>query len=109
MKSKPVILRTPAVHDVEDVIAYDLEQQAASAGAGFIDAVEQAYRHLARQPATGSPRDGHALHLPALRFWPLKRYPHLVFYMERADHIDVWRVLHGQRDIPAWMHEPSEP
>jgi len=39
----------------------------------------------------------------------LPRYPYLVFYVEHADHIDVWRVLHGQRDIPAWMREPERP
>jgi ABC-type dipeptide/oligopeptide/nickel transport system permease component len=25
--------------------------------------------------------------------------------IERDEHIDVWRVLHEQRDIPAWMNE----
>ena len=35
------------------------------------------------------------------------KYPHCVFYLERSDHIDVWRVLHGQRDIPASMQEPD--
>jgi toxin ParE1/3/4 len=30
-----------------------------------------------------------------------------VFYVERDDHVDVWRILHGQRDIPAWMQEPE--
>jgi toxin ParE1/3/4 len=30
-----------------------------------------------------------------------------VFYVERPDHTDVWRVLDGQRDIPAWMQEPD--
>jgi toxin ParE1/3/4 len=30
-----------------------------------------------------------------------------VFYIERDDHIDVWRVLHAQRDIPALMREPE--
>jgi len=25
--------------------------------------------------------------------------------MEGSGHIDVWRVLHGRRDIPAWMSE----
>jgi toxin ParE1/3/4 len=45
--------------------------------------------------------------LPGLQSWPLTRYPHLVFYVERPDHIDVWRVLHGQRDIPAWMQEAA--
>lgn len=55
----------------------------------------------------GLPRYAHELNLPGLRFWPLAHYPHLVFYLERPQHIDVWRVLHGQRDIPAWMQEPE--
>jgi toxin ParE1/3/4 len=29
----------------------------------------------------------------------------LIFYVEKDDHVDVWRVLHGQRDIPASMRE----
>jgi plasmid stabilization system protein ParE len=27
---------------------------------------------------------------------------------ERADYIDVWRVLHGKRDIARWMREPTD-
>ena len=73
----------------------------------FIDALEKAYGHIGRHPATGSPRYAHELNLPGLRAWPLTRYPYIVFYVERSDHIDVWRVLHGQRDIPAWMQEPD--
>ena len=49
-----------------------------------------AYVHIGRHPATGSPR-----------------YPYLVFHVERSDHVDVWRVLQGQRDIPAWMQDPE--
>ncbi len=74
----------------------------------FIEALEHAYAHIGRYPATGSPRYSHELSIPDLRFWPLTRYPHLVFYIERSDHVDVWRVLHGHRDIPAWMHDPEE-
>ena len=37
-----------------------------------------------------------------------ERYPYLVFYVERSDHVDVWRVLQGQRDIPAWMQDPED-
>lgn len=42
-----------------------------------------------------------------LRSWPLARYPYpyLVFYIERDDHIDVWRLLHGLRDMAAWLRE----
>jgi len=82
-----------------------LSDGADQAALGFIEALEQAYAHIGRHPASGSPRYAHELNLPGLRFRPLSRYPHLVFYLERADRIDVWRVLHGQRDIPAWMQE----
>lgn len=74
---------------------------------GFISALEQAYAHTARQRTTGSPRYAPQFNLPGLRSRPLAKYPRLVLYVERADHIDVWRVLHGRRDIPAWMQEPE--
>jgi toxin ParE1/3/4 len=105
--AKPVIPRELANQDVAEAIAYYLSQGAEQAALGFIDALEQAYAHLSRRAATGSPRYAHELNLPGLRSWPLTRYPHLIFYVERSDHIDVWRALHGQRDIPAWMHEPN--
>lgn len=97
-----------ANHDVDEAIAYYLSVLADQAAFGFIDALEEAYAHIARHPATGSPRYAHALDLPGLRCWPLTRYPHLVFYLERPDHIDVWRVLHGKRDIPAWLADSDE-
>jgi len=75
----------------------------------FIAALERAYAHLGRQPATGSPRWAHELGLPGLRAWPLTRSPYLVFHVERAGHVDVWRVLHTHRDIAAWMQAPGEP
>jgi toxin ParE1/3/4 len=103
VKRKLVVPRQHALRDVEEALAYYLDEGAEAAALGFIDALERAYQHLGRHPATGSPRYAHELNLPDLRVWPLSKYPHLVFYMERPDHIDVWRVLHGQRDIPARM------
>lgn len=107
MRAKPVVPREQAQQDVEDALAYYMVEDAEAAALGFIDALEQAYAHIGRHPATGSPRYDHELNLPGLRSWPLARYPYLVLYVERPDHIDVWRVLHGQRDIPAWMQEPE--
>ncbi len=103
MKSRSVIPRELANRDVDAAIDYYLSEGAAQAALGFVVALEQAYAHIGRHPATGSLRYAHELNLPGLRFWPLARYPHLIFYIERDDYIDVWRVLHGQRDIPAWM------
>ena len=107
MKPKPVVPRERANRDVDEAIDYDLSENAQDAALGFIDALERAYGHISRHPTTGSSRYASESNLPGLRFWPLKRYPHLVFYLERSDHIDVWRVLHGKRDIPAWMQEPD--
>ena len=109
MKVKQVIPREQADRDVDEAIDHYLAEDAEQAALGFIEALEQAYRHISRHPATGSPRYAHEIDLPGLRSWPLTRYPYLVFYVERADHIDVWRVLHGQRDIPAWMQLPDNP
>ena len=107
MKIKPVIPREQANQDVDDAIAHYLEEASSSVALGFIDALERGYTHIGRHPGTGSPRHGHELDLPGLRAWALSSYPCLVFYIERPDHIDVWRVLHGQRDIPAWMQDPD--
>ena len=103
MKSKPVVPREQANRDVEDIIAFYLAEGAREAALGFIASLETAYAHIGQLPASGSPRYAHELNLPGLRCWPLNRYPYLVFYVETAEWIDVWRILHGQRDIPAWM------
>ncbi len=75
------------------------------AALGFIDELEAAYAHIEKYPESGSSRYAWELDLPGLRSWPVRRYPHLVFYRDRGDHIDVWRVLHGRRDVAAWMRE----
>jgi len=107
MSRKPVVPREQARRDVEEAVDYYTREAGQKVALGFVDAVEHAYRAIAGQPATGSPRYAYELDLPGLRMWPLRRYPYLVFYVERDDHIDVWRVLHAQRDIPAWMHAPA--
>lgn len=108
MSAKPIIPRERAACDIDAAVDYYLNEAGEKAALGFIDALEQAFRHIAQYPASASPRYAHELDLPDLRSWPLKRYPYLVFFVERDDHIDVWRVLHGERDIPASMREPED-
>jgi toxin ParE1/3/4 len=105
---KPVVPRRQANRDVDETVDHDLREAGEQAAVGFINALERAYGHIARHPAAGSPRYAHELELPGLRSWPLKRYPCLVFFADRDDHIDVWRVLHGHRDLPAWMRQAEE-
>lgn len=105
MKAKPVIPRALASQYIENAISYYLNEDAKQAALGFIDALKKAYTHIARHPSAGSTRYAHELDLPGLCCWPLKRYPYLVFYVERDDHIDVWRVLHDMRDTPASLSD----
>jgi toxin ParE1/3/4 len=99
----PLIRRQLADEDVRQAIDFYLSQEGLDVASSFIDDLEQAYGHIQRHPATGSSRYAHELNLPGLRFWSLKRFSYLVFYMEGPEVIDVWRVLHSRRDIPAWL------
>lgn len=105
MTARPVVPRELANRDVDEAIGHYLRENAGKAALGFIDALERAYSHIGRHPGAGSPPYALELDLAGLRAWPLKGYPHLVFYVEHAGQVDVWRVLHGQRDIPSWMQQ----
>ena len=108
MTDKRVVPREQALRDIDAATAFYLDDDDAAAALGFIDAVEQAFVHIGSQAASGSPRYAHELNLPGLRSWPLSGYPYLVFYVVQDTHVDVWRVLHGRRDIPQWMQKPDE-
>ena len=105
MSGKPVVPRARARQDVDDALTYYLQEAGDDVALRFIEALEAAYWHLSTHPASGSLRYAYELDLPGLRAWPLRGFPWLVFYAEADQHVDVWRVLHGSRDIPKWMGE----
>lgn len=103
MTPSKLVLRELARRDISEAIAYYVREATLDAALGFVDELERAFAHILRHPEAGSPRYAQELDLPGLRHWTLGGYPYLVFCMPRAEHIDVWRVLHGERDIPAWI------
>ena len=106
-----VVLHECARRDVEAAVDWYRDEAGEDTALRFVDAVEVALGHVGRYPRSGSARYSVELGIPALRCWRLERFPYLVFYVERDDHADVWRVLHGHRDVPAWMRddEPGSP
>lgn len=88
---------------MQEAVEHYLNEGGERIAVAFVDALERTFLHIRRHPAIGSLRYAHELGLPGLRCWRIKRYPYLLFYVERDDYIDIWRVLHGQRDIPAWL------
>lgn len=102
---KPLVPTAQARRDIENAIDYYFEAAGRDVAMRFLEAVNDTYESIADRPASGSPRFSHRLDLPGLRSRKLKRFPYLVFYIERMDHIDLVRVLHQQRDIPNWLPE----
>lgn len=107
MSLRPIVPRALAGADAQDAINHYIEEAGPDVALGFIDALQRAYASIGEAPATGSPRWAHELNIPGVRTVRLKGYPWLVFYIELEQHIDVWRILHVKRDIPAWMNEPA--
>jgi toxin ParE1/3/4 len=103
MSAKPVVLRERAARDVEMAVDRYVQEAGSAIAIAFVGRLEACLRAIGGQPAIGSLRYAHELNLPGVRAFPLQRYPYLVFYVERDDRIDVWRVLHAQTDIPAWL------
>ena len=97
---KPAVRSALAEADVRSAVNFYVDESVQVA-ADFVDELESATRHIESHPATGSPRYAHELNVPQLRFWPLRRFPFALFYIEHADHLDVIRCVHMSRDIPA--------
>jgi toxin ParE1/3/4 len=106
MTEKPVRLREQASQDIQEIIHYLLDADAESAAMAIIQELQEAYELISRHPFVGSTRHAYELDLPELRSWPLQRFPYLVFYVDCPQQIDVWRVLHSKKDIPAWLLPP---
>ena len=100
---KPVILRKLAEADFDAALAYYLTEAGADTALAFVEQLEQANHRISHDPAIHSPGWGTELNLPGLRRLRVSKFPYIIFYIEQADHIDVWRVLHAQRDIPAFL------
>lgn len=98
---------TQAVHlsqrAVEDIsIATDtyLAEAGVQVASTFLERLEQTLAWISEHPASGSPRYALDMDLPNLRSVRVTNFSYLVFYIEVPDGLEVWRVLHGSRDIP---------
>ncbi len=69
-----------------------------TAARAFLVAAYDSFEFLARNPGAGRTRDD--LGFPEVRSWRVagfRRY--LIFYREVPGRIQIWRVLHGARDL----------
>ena len=97
---KPVVVHARANADIDAALEHDAAE-APREVESLLKAFEATFAAIAQLPELGSPRYAHELDLPGLRFRMTKRFPYLVFYLERSTEISVVRVLHESRDIPS--------
>lgn len=103
MSDKPIVRRSQARLDIENAADFYFNECSSALELRFVDAVEAAMTRIAAHPASGSMRHAEFGQGSDLRFWQVKRVPYLIFYVEHATHVDVWRVLLGERDLPHWL------
>jgi toxin ParE1/3/4 len=100
---KPLVLRERARRDIEAAVDFYAGEAGAPTAERFVASLQATLSSIQARPALGSPSLGYELGLPGLRSRPLRRFPYLVFYVETEAAVDVWRVLHTRRDIPAGL------
>jgi toxin ParE1/3/4 len=93
-------LRPAAERDVDATADYYASEGDPDVALRFLNAVEEAFRHIVAFPEAGSPVSTFNPRLAGLRFWPVSGFErHLVFYVSEPKRVDVLRVLHGARDL----------
>lgn len=105
--SGPVALRPAAAADILAAAGHYRSDSGLGIALAFVDALDRAFYEIARKPGAGSPFYGEALDLPGLRAWPLRSFPHRVFYREAERAADIWRILHGRREVPEALREAA--
>lgn len=103
MPAKPLLVLPAAGRDIDAATDWYLDQGGEMLAGRWVQAVETALRHVAARPGTGSSRHAAWVCIDALRAWPVRKFPYLVFYIEDASAVSVIRVLHGQRDLPQML------
>ena len=108
MTGKPLRPRTSATRDAYRIVEYYEEEAGVAVADRFTAALDAAYKRLRANAAIGSPLIGESCKRSGLRSWPVKGFPYLICYFDQPDHVDVWRILHGARDLGSLLDGESE-
>jgi len=98
-------LRERAAADIDRTVEYYRTEAGTDVALRFVDAIEHAISQISRSPESGSLRFSFELEIHELRVRPVARFPYVVFYVVTDKAVDVWRILHTRRDIPAALHD----
>jgi len=102
---KRALLSPAAKQDRRDEVRYYRDEAGNPVAKRLVEALTKALQALEQQPAMGSPAIGLELGIEGLRAWRLDGFPLSVWYFERADHVQVVRLV-GQRQEAEFIDVP---
>jgi len=104
---KPARVRPQARLDRLAEVRYYRQEAGSAIAERLVRASAQALDQIEQQPGMGSPTLGKSLDMEGLRTWRIKGFPLIWFYFERADHLDVVRLLGELQDAVALLMQSS--
>lgn len=102
-----IVKRATAWQDLVEIVAYYFRQGSPTFARRFRKEVEATFKRLSDMPGLGTPYRHEHPALADFRFFPVSApfRVYLVFYRPLAHGIEVFRVLHGARDIEGILAE----
>lgn len=100
---KPARTRPLAEQDLVERTRYYATAEGAHLADRFFTAAIGAVRSVEDMPGIGSPLVGERIGIPELRRVGVEGSPCGWFYIERADHLDLIRLLADKRDLDDLM------
>jgi toxin ParE1/3/4 len=98
---KTVVFNPVAVDDLEEIVENISQDNCVAAEAVRRDILDTA-ESLADEPGLGIRPRFSAPRFASIRYLPCEQYPnYLLFYRELGEEIEVLRIIHGARNLPA--------
>ncbi|MEQ8828270.1 MAG: type II toxin-antitoxin system RelE/ParE family toxin [Alphaproteobacteria bacterium] len=105
MPIRPAVLRAVAEQDITQAHDAYVAEGGMPLGLRFLQDIEAVLRRIETHPGIGSTRYWSLPDMKGARCVAPADFPFLVFYMETEERLDVIRVLHQRRDIPALLRD----
>jgi toxin ParE1/3/4 len=98
---KPAVLRPQSLRDQQGEVRYYRKEGGTRVAVKLANATNAALDQIELEPGIGSPTLGKLPGIPGLRAWQVAKFPLLWCCFERADHLDVVRLLGKRQDLAA--------
>lgn len=102
VKKRPQVIR-----DLIEIATY-LAEDNLSLSDRFLAAAEETFKQLARMPETGRVCQVTSSKLVNIRQQPIKGFKNYLVFYSFIESVEILRVIHGARDIPAILDDMAE-